>query len=187
MHHSWVNSKSGNTEPHVALSPLRVYFCLIEFHCSYSSVSMSAQVALTAATRQHLGLCIFWCVNVCIHCAGAGLALNIIQSIFLSCTISLTSPVTVCNAMMPWLFFWQKYGSGLSLFCSRFLFRQVFFTFFFFSFLLAQQQANMCHSTAAGHKGSCYFLQLSGGSWNGFIAGGSCVSSPSEVDERSNG
>lgn len=59
--------------------------------------------------------------------------------------------------------------------------------FLFFPFLLAQQQGNMCHFTAAGQIGSCYFLQLSGGSWNGFIAGGSCVSSPSEVDERSNG
>lgn len=58
-------------------------FRLIEFHCSFSSVSTIAQVALTAATRQHLGLRIFCCVNACIHCAGAGLAVNITQGIFM--------------------------------------------------------------------------------------------------------
>lgn len=60
-------------------------------------MSASAQVALTAATRRHLGLCIFCGLNARIHCAGAGISPDIIQRVSPSCTVSL---VTIRNAVM---------------------------------------------------------------------------------------
>lgn len=133
-------------------------------------MSASAQVALTAATRQHLGLCIFCCVNACIHCAGAGIALNVMQCISLSCNISLSSLVTVCNAMMSRLGFCQRQVSGRSFCCAKFLFQ----TGAFFFLPLAQRCSTCAILQQLSQKGSCYFLQLSGGARNG--CRGECVS-----------
>lgn len=130
-------------------------FCLIESHCSRCSVSTSAQVALTAATRQHLGLCIFSCVSVCVHCPGAGVALSGHTGSHSGSPCPARISYLSCNAVTSQL-------RSDSAFC--FFTQQVFFL------SRAQRQRNMCHfysSWTASQKGSCYFLQLSGGAWDG--------------------
>ena len=105
---------------------------------------------------------------------------SLLQCISLSCTISLTSLVSVCNAMMSQLSFCQV--SGLSFCCSKFLFQTGAFL------PLAQRQGNMCHFTAVGQWAKKVAVtSCSCQEEPGFIAWVSYVSSPSEVEEKSNG
>lgn len=162
-------------------------FRLIEFHCSFSSVSMIAQVALTAATRQHLGLRIFCCVNTCIHCAGAGPPVSIIKCIFLSCTTLLTSLVTLPKCYDVTALVFQDTSQTL---CFAALF-QTPDTFFSAAGSTVGWHVPFYSCWTVGQKGSCYFLQLSGGAYNGFIALVSYVRSsprrgPGRVEKSSN-
>lgn len=73
-------------------------FYLIEFHCSNFSVSASAQVALTAATRHHLGL---W--PECMHS-------------WCRCRSHCQCPAPLCDAMMSQLRVCPKHISAVSFY-----------------------------------------------------------------------
>lgn len=102
--------------------------------------------------------------NVCIHCAGAGTAPNVIQSISLTCRISLTSLVTDITASLsatkkkarPWSF------AAPSCFCS----------------------GNMCHFAAAGPRVTKVAVASPSCQEEPGMALWSLMAAPSEGDEN---
>lgn len=92
---------------------------LIEFHCSYSSVSTSAQVALTAATRHctgtvHILLC--ECMHLFCRCRCRPRSeYNTVSFSYLSCITDSKSVMQEMMSMMSWLCFCQKQVSCSAL------------------------------------------------------------------------